>query len=407
MAVQVDVAASPFSPLIGLAPLMRHVFEGQDLQPIATALLKRAEEHPDDANALMDGSTVLQLTGHKDLALALQSQAIAIQHFYSFAPQTEARLKLLVIMGPGDLMANTPIEFLVEDSDVELTLLYLSLDTAWPDVVPEHDVMCVAIAESKANQELLRRVSLMTADWPRPVLNLPERIAVLSRDGVCRALQDCPGVEMPLTTRIRRNMVEQLADGDIDVQSLLPDARFPLIIRPLGSHAGTHLEKIDAPADLKSYLQKLDAEEFYISRFVDYSSPDGRFRKYRIAVIAGQPYVCHYAISSHWMIHYLNAGMGESAEKRAEEAACMANFEQEFGLRQQAAIAAIDQRMGLPYLGIDCAETQDGKLLIFEVDNAMIVHALDPVDMYPYKKPAMQKVFSAFRKLLEDMRYRT
>ena len=33
---------------------------------------------------------------------------------------------------PGDLMANTPIEFLVEDSDVSLELLYLTLESAWP-----------------------------------------------------------------------------------------------------------------------------------------------------------------------------------------------------------------------------------------------------------------------------------
>ena len=42
----------------------------------------------------------------------------------------------------------------------------------------------------------------------------------------------------------------------------------------------------------------------------------------------------------------------------------------------------------------------DGRLLIFEVDNAMIVHAMDDEGMYPYKKPAMQKVFTAFRRLL-------
>lgn len=405
MAVPVEVAAQAFSPLIGLAPMMRHVFEGQDLQPLATALLKRAGDDPDDVNAMMDCVTVMQLAGHKELAMTMQQQAIAQQSLYTFAPKAQVGLKLLVIMGPGDLMANTPVELLLEDSDVELSLLYLSLDTPWPEMVPEHDVMLVAIAESNANQELLRQVGLMTANWPRPVINLPQRIAVLSRDGVCAVLQDCPGVDMPLTARAERATVEQLAQGQIPLRSLLSDADFPIIIRPLGSHAGTQLEKMNTPQDLLPYLQQVGAAEFYLSRFVDYSGSDGQYRKYRVAVVEGKPYICHYAISSHWMIHYLNAGMGESAEKRAEEAACMEHFDQEFGLRHQAAILAIDQRMGLPYLGIDCAETQDGKLLIFEVDNAMIVHALDPVDLYPYKKPAMEKVFKAFRQLLEHARH--
>lgn len=37
---------------------------------------------------------------------------------------------------------------------------------------------------------------------------------------------------------------------------------------------------------------------------------------------------------------------------------------------------------------------------MFEVDNAMMVHAMDDPSRYPYKQPAMQKVFSAFRQLL-------
>jgi len=45
------------------------------------------------------------------------------------------------------------------------------------------------------------------------------------------------------------------------------------------------------------------------------------------------------------------------------------------------------------------------KITDFEIDNAMVVHAMDPVDMYPYKKPTMQKVFNAFRQMLENARH--
>ena len=98
-------------------------------------------------------------------------------------------------------------------------------------------------------------------------------------------------------------------------------------------------------------------EEFYISRFIDYRAPDGLFRKYRIVLIDGRPFLCHIAISQHWMIHYLNAGMAESAEKRAEEARCMASFDKDFARRHAAALRAIHERAGLDYLGIDCGES--------------------------------------------------
>lgn len=184
------------------------------------------------------------------------------------------------------------------------------------------------------------------------------------------------------------------------LDAVLPGDAFPLIVRPLGSHAGHDLEKMTQASDLLAYLQTVDAERFYISRFVDYRSEDGQFRKYRIVLIDGLPYICHFAVSSHWMIHYLNAGMDESAAKRAEEAQCMLNFEHAFARRHAAALRAIDARMGMPYLGIDCAETRDGELLVFEADNAMIVHAMDAEEMYPYKRPAMHKVFTAFRAML-------
>ncbi|HZV66603.1 MAG TPA: RimK family alpha-L-glutamate ligase [Telluria sp.] len=401
----IATASQAFAPLIGVAPLMRRAFLNEDLHPLGAALLARAQANPLDANAYLDCSTVLQLTGDREVALAMQAEAVRIQPLYSLpANRPEPGLRLLVIMGLGDLMTNTPIEFLVEDSDVALDLLYLTADAPWPEIVPEHDVMLVAMAESDANQPLLQELARFVEGWPRPVINPPERIAVLTRDGVCAALAGIPGVEMPRTVRIDRATLQALGTGAMPLSALLPGDAFPLIVRPTGSHAGQHLEKIAAPADIASYLEGVESDRFYLSRFVDYRGAGGMFRKYRIALIAGRPFVCHFAVSSHWMIHYLNAGMAESAEKRAEEAHCMATFDTDFALRHAAALQDIDSRMGLPYLGIDCAETPDGKLLIFEVDNAMIIHAMDAEDMYPYKKPAMRKVFAAFRALLEQAR---
>jgi glutathione synthase/RimK-type ligase-like ATP-grasp enzyme len=390
------------APLIGVAPLMRRAFAGEDLAPVGQLLLERAQAYPNDAHAYMDFSTVLQLTGNRDDALAVQAEAIMLQPHYTIAAKSgQAALTLLVLMGPGDLMANTPVEFLVENSDVTLELLYLRAGEDFPEEVPDHDVMLVAVAESEANHALLERLIEYTSDWPRPVINRPEQIRVLSRDGVCAALRGLAGVEMPVSVRTGLGALNNIAAGVLPVETLLPDGGFPIIVRPLGSHAGTNLEKIDTPAALGKYLEKVEGPQFYVSRFVDYRSEDRLFRKYRVALIEGRPYICHYAISKNWMIHYLNAGMTESSEKRAEEAAIMAGFDEGFARRHQAALQAIDQRMGLPYLGIDCAEMPNGDLLIFEVDNAMIVHGMDPEDMFPYKASAMQRVFNAFRALLE------
>jgi hypothetical protein len=98
----------------------------------------------------------------------------------------------------------------------------------------------------------------------------------------------------------------------------------------------------------------------------------------------------------------MSAGMLESAAKRAEEARFFATFDDAFGRRHRHALASIAQQLELEYVGIDCGETPAGDLLIFEVDSGMTVHAMDPVDIFPYKQPQMRKVFRAFRRMLMD-----
>jgi glutathione synthase/RimK-type ligase-like ATP-grasp enzyme len=390
------------APLIGLAPLMRQAFSGADMKQLGAQLIERSTQYPDDAHTLMDLSTVLQLTGNREIALATQAQALAMQQIYHLPATGGAALRVLAMMAPGDLMANTPLEFLLEGADVALDLLYLTSDLDELPALPDHDVLFVAVGESDENRPLLEQLAAVLPHWPRPVLNAPDRIARLSRDRACRLLQSADGIAMPTAIRIERTALEQVGRAERSLVDVAEDTAFPAIVRPVGSHAGSGLEKIDTPAELAAYLERMPHAEFYVARFVDYRNADGLFRKYRIMLIDGRPFICHMAVSSHWMIHYLNAGMTDSADKRAEEERCMAEFDDGFARRHADAFRAVTERIGLDYVGLDCAETADGKLLIFEADSDMIVHAMDPVELFPYKQPQMRKLFAAFRRMLAD-----
>jgi len=329
------------APLIGLAALMRMAYSGADLTPLGAQLIERAERDPLDANALMDLSTALQLKGNRDVVMSMQAQALQIQQLYH-APSAKGAvaMRLLALMGPGDLMANTPLEFLLEDSDVALDMLYVGPGLPAPASLPEHDVLFVAIGESDQNLPLLAEIDAVVRDWPRPVLNRPDRIAWLSRDGACARLKSAPGVVMPITARIARQALERIGGGELALGAVLEGGAFPIIVRPVDSHAGRGLDKLDDATAVAAYLQAMPEGEFYVSRFVDYRGADGLFRKYRIVLIAGRPFVSHMAISRHWMIHYLNAGMAESADKRAEEARFMASFDEDFARRHAEAFRA-------------------------------------------------------------------
>jgi hypothetical protein len=390
------------APIIGLSVVAHLVYGGADLTPLTDALNARLSADPGDTGALIDASVLLQLTGRREAGLEVQAAALQLNRLYRRRHGDGSGLKILAFMVAGDFMANTPLDFLLEGSDAELNLVYVDASGALPAALPEHDVAFLAIGESEPNRPVLEALAPVIAAWPRPVFNgAPEAIIGLTRDGVSSAFADCAHVVAPATARILRGDLERLGRDEALLSGWLDaGATWPVIVRPIGTHAGGGMEKLDEPAAVAAYLAAQPESAFYLAPFVDYSSPDGQFRKQRIAFIDGRAYASHLAISSHWMVHYLNAGMLESEPKRAEEAEFMAGFDTGFAARHAEAFASLNRRLGLDYFGIDCAELADGRLLLFEADVAMIVHDLDDGERFPYKKPAMRSLFEAFQTAL-------
>jgi hypothetical protein len=351
----------------------------------------------------MDLSTLCRLAGEVERSRQCQEQALALQTIYRLPPAAgvKAGARLLMFAVPGDFMANTPVEFLIDGANVSLDIVYLLPGQQIPTEVPDHDIALVGIAEAPETRSTLLSLGTMLATWPRPVLNMPSRILDLARERLFEVLEPVPGVCMPTTVWVNRATLRELVVGTMQLHMLSKDLRFPIIARPVRSHAGEGLTKIHDEGELFAYLLRQDSEDHYIARFVDYRSADGQYRKYRVAFIEGTPYLCHMAISSEWMVHYLNAGMHTDPQKRAEEAANMQLFDETFARRHAEALAGISQALDLEYFAIDCAETPDGRLLVFEAGTAMIVHRMEAPDLYPYKHEQMEKVCGAFVRFLE------
>ena len=381
------------SSVLGMAAIVKLAYRQGDLAAVWGQLLDRYAADPTDAAALLDMSVILQTTGQRSKGLELQQMALKLRRCYARTHGSGDGLNVLAFVAEGDFMANTPIDFLMEGSNAVLTLVYIDGQT--PDLrdLPEHDVAFIAVGESEANGPVLANLERLLGGWRRPIMNgAPQRIAALTRDRVAEMFADEASIVAPATVRADRDSLHQLAHGGIGLGVLLPNENFPIIVRPYGSHAGEGLEKIDSPAEVRAYLEK---------QSVDYAGPDGFFRKQRIAVIDGRPFPSHWAVSNHWMVHYLNSGMQENEAWRAEEASWMQDFDIDFAIRHAAAFNALYRKFGLDYFVIDCAEMPDGRLLLFEAQVAMIVHAMDATGIFSYKLPAMQNLFSAFQSALE------
>lgn len=402
--LQVQSAPRSQPPLyvLGMAALVGYAYRQGDLAAVWSLLLDRYTVDMTDAAALMDMSVVVQAAGHRQKGLDLQRQALTLSRSYTCVHGNGDGLRLLAFVAEGDFKANTPVDFLLEGSDIVLTLYYIDAATTDLSDVPEHDIAFVAVGESEANAPILANLERLLHGWKRPVMNgALMGIAALTRDGVASMLADESAILAPRTARVDRTALQKLSEGQVKLAQLLPNASFPIIVRPLDSQGGEGLAKIEAPEQMDAYLAEHSDPWFFIAPFINYASADGLFRKWRIAFIDGRPFASHLAISEHWIVHYLSSGMLENEAWRAEEAAWMQDFDHASAVRHAAAFAALVRTFGLDYFVIDCAELPDGRLLLFEAQVAMIVHAMDATGVFSYKETAMQKLFGAFRSALD------
>jgi hypothetical protein len=393
--------ANPPVP-IGNSKLATMAIGGADLAPVWNSLVARVTADPQDAAAFFDLATIAYIQGRPGDRALLQARAFELSRIFRQTVVREAAhaVRVLAFMSGGHYLANMPIEFLLDGSGICLDMVFVAPDLPLPQPLPEHDIAFVAVAESEENQPVLRALSDFLRSWPRPIINRPERIAPLTRDGTWSLLNSAPGLVTPINARIDRATFEKVGFNELRIEAVLEGNTFPIIARPFDSHLGDGLCKLDDVPAIRAYLLERPEPAFYIAPFIDYRQRDGFYRKYRVVLIDGYPYAVHMAVSRHWMINYVNADMNESAEKRAEEARFMADFDCDFAVRHASALRAIAERTELEYLPFDCAETCDGKLLLFELGTNMIVHAMDSPDIFPYKRPQMEKVFGAFAGML-------
>jgi glutathione synthase/RimK-type ligase-like ATP-grasp enzyme len=384
------------APRRGVAVLTRLAYAGADLVPLYASLTRACRFEANGAGDVMDLALLAQLLGDPAGGLQLQSRILEVQRLYRPARGPEKpRLKLLCLAADMDIGSNTPVEFLVDGSDIEILTLYLRAGDPLPQPIPPHDAVMVIMPDDARCRGLLAMLGHALADWPKPVLNRPEAISRLDRDRLFTVLAGIPGLDVPETRRLLRN-------GALATREAFGGG--PLVVRPVGSHAGRGLALVRSAAQLKDYLHLCTDDHVFMSPFVDYRSADGLYRKYRVVLIGGKPYPVHMALGTQWSLWYLNADMEKNVSRREEERAFMDGFATGFGQRHAACLAAAAQRIGLDYVGLDCAELPDGRLVIFEADNTLIVHDMDPPELFPYKPRHMRRLFAAFQAVVHKSR---
>jgi hypothetical protein len=359
------------------------------LRAAAYALLRREPDHRDAHLRLYE---LEQMLGTPAAAVAHLRAAVRESPVVPATRSAAANgLRVLALTRIAPWEANVPLELVIDEERIALTRFYLEGSESASDVLaqlPRYDRLFNAIAESDDAQPALALAGAVAAASGGPCINAPAVVATLRRDRVAALFADSSTIVAPRTQRVDRTAI----DASI--------VAAPIVIRPVGSQAGIGLARIETVDELRDYLARETARTFYVMPFVDYAAADGLFRKYRIVFVDGRAYPCHLAISPRWMVHYYNAAMSEHAWMRDEEARFIADLGAVFHGTLAAALDEIAAAIPIEYFGIDCAIANDGRLLLFEADAAMLVHGSDPADLYPYKRAGFERIQAALTDLL-------
>ena len=354
------------------------------------------EVEPSSVAANLGLYELLQIKGEMGEAVAHQRRALVHQRVFAYRAPTEKR-SLLVLCTPGDWQANVPVDFLFDRKTTSFCKLYL-LDEAQAlrETLPAYDVVLNAIAESDEAVASLRFARAFIDAQSKPSLNSPERVLGVGRRRLGETLA---GVDC-VVAAVAELDARRLSSGE----SPFP---FPIIARPVGSHAGHDLARLASGEELSAYASRVGAPSYFVSPFIDYVNGDGNYRKYRVVFVDGEAYPVHLAISPNWMIHYYNAPMSEHQWMRDEEAAFMADIQSVFTNDLQKALHDVGTAVDLEYFGIDCSIGPDGRLIVFEADPAMLVHTTDPVEIYPYKHEYVPRIYRAIEAMIDKRKGQT
>jgi tetratricopeptide (TPR) repeat protein len=325
---------------------------------------------------------------HRDLAYGRQNL------FPVRAVRPAATVLLLTTTASG----NVPYKFLLPAD--RYSRLDWFIEYARPGqaaALPPYDVVFNAIGDADLAGPTDAPTAQLLAVCERPFFNAPAAVARTRRDLIPALLAGVDGVEVPPVVRLSG---ADLRAGGLSAAAARAGLAAPLLARPLGSHGGKGLARLDDAAALAAY-EPGGVEALYLSAYRDFASADGLYRKYRMIFVDRTPYPYHLAIGDDWMVHYESAPMAERPERRAEELRFLADPASVLGEAGMAAVAQIGRRLDLDYGGVDFTVLPGGTLLVFEANATMLVHPEAEDGPFAAKNPYVSVILSAFQAMIE------
>lgn len=251
------------------------------------------------------------------------------------------------------------------------------------------------ITEAEGNARVLELLSKQLRNCSAKVVNHPDAVLQSTRDRIARRLQGIPGLRVPITIRLPAHRIKTS-------HQLLSKAGFdfPIILRQAGTHGGEIVGRFNTVEDTVAALK--GGADHLAMEFVDFRSPDGLYRKYRVFFFGEERVLRHQIVSDDWNVHARDRTrfMAARPDLIAEERALFERHSEPFSADVSQTLDEVRKRMLLDFFGMDFGITPGGKVVLFEANAAMAFFPFSKEPEFRYLERSFDPARRAFRKLL-------
>jgi tetratricopeptide (TPR) repeat protein len=321
---------------------------------------------------------------------AFAQQPVLILPYCGEGPPVEL---LVLVSACGGVI---PMRHHFDEHVFRVTVLFVEFfDLKMP--LPTHHIVMNAMGDADLCYSALEIAAQILAKTDAPVINLPAHVLRTGRVENARALARIPHVVTPRMSVLPRKRLETPEASE----TLAAEGfAFPLLLRAPGYHTGDHFLCVETPEALPAAVASLPGPEILVIEYLDTRGADGKIRKYRAMMIGGALYPLHAAVSQDWKIHFFTAEMADHPAHRAEDAAFLADMSSVLGPQVMQGLEEICWTLHLDYGGIDFGLSPDGKIVLYEANASMAVHAPDADARWDYRRPSVQRILDAIRQML-------
>jgi len=211
----------------------------------------------------------------------------------------------------------------------------------------------------------LELIEQIVSKIARPCFNAPAAVTRSTRDQVARSLAGIPDLIVPKTIRIPGGSPDEVIAAAQEA-----GLTFPVLVRVAGAHGGLEMVRIDKPENAGQIAElKSGKKPLYVTEFRDFVSPDGLYRKSRIAVVGDSIFLRHHVVGEGWLLHSAR----RSSDTEAEESAAFKGFDDGWGTTLRPLFLEISRRLDLDFFGVDCSIDASGRVTLFEANACMLI----------------------------------